>query len=155
MKTLILGLGNPFLSDDGVGIRVAQELRKRLTDVDIIEASIAGISILDYIVGYDKLIVVDSIKTGRGGPGKLHKLNLDYFDTTIHLSSLHGVDFPTAIELGKKLGYKIPKIINIYAIEIEDNFTFNEKCTTKVEACIPKVVQQIINEIKTDAEVAL
>ncbi len=148
MKTLILGLGNPILSDDGIGIRIVQELRKRVHDVDIIEASIAGLSILDHITGYNRLILIDSIKTGKGNPGDIYKLKLEDLSTTSHLSSSHGIDFITAIELGKKTGYKIPKIIDIYAIEIEDNTTFYEGCTTRVEENIPKIVEKIIQDLE-------
>ena len=145
MKTLILGLGNPILSDDGIGIRVARELKQKVKDVDVIEASVGGMSLLGHIQGYDKLIIVDSIKTEKGNPGDVYEMKPEDFVVTMHLSSLHGVNLSSAIELGRQLGYKIPQTIKIYAIEIEDNLTFSERCTEKVEASIPKVVKKIIN----------
>ncbi|MCK4338899.1 MAG: hypothetical protein KAW87_02775 [Candidatus Cloacimonetes bacterium] len=51
MKTLVLGLGNPILTDDGVGIRIANEIKKNCKDIDVIEASAAGLRIIDDVIG--------------------------------------------------------------------------------------------------------
>lgn len=149
MKTLVLGLGNTILSDDGVGIIVAKELKKRLNpqDFDIKEASIAGLSLLDEISGYDRLILIDSIKTSSSPAGKLRKIELKDFGTTSHLASFHNIDFATAIELGKRVGYKIPEIIDVYAIEVDDNSTFSEELTPKVKESIPTIVDKILADI--------
>ncbi|MDI6840010.1 MAG: hydrogenase maturation protease [bacterium] len=165
MKTLILGLGNPILSDDGVGVKIVQELKKVKTQrdcfadarndikIEIKEGNVAGISILDEIAGYDRLMVIDSIKTGKGKPGDVYKLKIEdlvgaYCNTSLpHLSYSHGVDFATVIKLGEKLGYKLPKVIDIYGIEIENNTTFSENCTKKVKTSIPKVVKKIMEEL--------
>jgi len=149
MKTLVLGIGNPILSDDSVGMRVAMELKSRPGKgyFDVKWASIEGLSILDEIAGYERLILIDSIKTGKGKPGDVYKLSLRDLNFASHLSSSHGVDFATAVELGKRVGYKIPEIIEIYAIEVEDNTTFAEGCTPKVKLKIPKIVDEIIEAI--------
>ena len=72
MKTLVLGLGNPILSDDGVGLRVARELENRLDqqEVTVVETSMAGLDLLDLLAGYDRAIIVDAIQTvgGKVGP---------------------------------------------------------------------------------------
>jgi hydrogenase maturation protease len=62
MKTVILGLGNPILTDDAVGIKIAQKLQEENPKLEVIETSEAGIALLDLITGYDKLIIIDSIK---------------------------------------------------------------------------------------------
>jgi len=147
MKTLILGFGNTILSDDGVGIKVAQEIKKRISDVEVKEASISGLSILEEITGYDRVVVIDSIKTHSGEPGELYKFCLDDFKPTIHLSSPHEVNFATAIELGRKYGYELPNLIDIYAIEIEDDRTFSEECTERIKKAIPDIVEQIIEDM--------
>ena len=70
MKTLILGLGNPYLCDDSAGLKVIKLLEKRISnpDISLNETSLAGINLLDYLIGYDKAIVVDAIKTPEGNP---------------------------------------------------------------------------------------
>ena len=148
MKTIILGLGNPILTDDAIGFRIAQELKHKTSDLEVIEASEAGIALLDYVIGYDKLIIIDSIKTGKGKPGELYKLELEDLKPTMDFSSSHGVDIATAFKVGEGLGYRMPKHVSIYAVEVRDNTTFGEKCTEEVEERIPFVVRQIIEEEK-------
>ena len=148
-KTLILGLGNPILSDDGVGIEIAHRIGERLSgckDVDVIEASIGGLGILDLIVGYEKLIVIDSIKTKEGKPGELYKLKYDDFRETIHSASPHDTNFATAIEIGRQCDIDIPEQIEIYAIEIKNNSIFSEQCTPEIKKVIPRIVEKILEQ---------
>ncbi|GAH47123.1 unnamed protein product [marine sediment metagenome] len=152
MKTLILGVGNPILTDDSVGICVANEIKKlSLPNVEVIETSLAGISLLEYVVGYERLIIIDSIKTEKEAPGTLYKLKLEDIGNSATTSYSHGINIRTAIGLGRKLGYKIPKIIEIYAIEIKDNTTFGEECTPAVKSKIPGIVDEITKIIKSDS----
>jgi hydrogenase maturation protease len=148
MKTLILGVGNPILTDDGVGIKIAHKLKERKPELEVIETSEAGIALLDFIAGYDKLIIIDSIRTGKGKPGELYKLGLKALKPAANLSSSHGMDIATAYEIGQGLGYSMPKRISLYAVEIEDNTTFGEECTGEVEERIPLITEQIIGEEK-------
>jgi hydrogenase maturation protease len=145
MKTLLLGLGNPILKDDSVGLKVVRELGEKVPkkDIDIEEASLANIDLLESIGTYDRLIIVDSIKTGEGSPGELYQLSLDDLRSTLHLSSPHDINLATALELGKRLGMHVPSEIRIYAIEIEDNQTFSETCTPSVGRAIPRIVEEI------------
>ena len=83
MRTLVLGLGNTILTDDGVGIRVAFEIEKLCSEPDVLEASAAGFRIVDDIIGYEKLILIDSIKTGNAKPGTLFKFTLEDFEKMI------------------------------------------------------------------------
>jgi len=145
VKTLILGFGNPILTDDGVGIRIAQKIKKENPYLEVIETSEAGIALIDHAAGYDKLVIIDSIKTEQK-PGELYKLELEDLKPTAYLSSSHGIDIATAFKLGESLGYKMPKHISLYAVEIRDNTTFGEECTEEIEKRIPFITKQIIEE---------
>ena len=150
MNTLILGVGNPILTDDGVGIKIAQRLKEEKPDLEVIETSEAGMAILDLIaiVNCDKLIIIDSIKTEQGELGELYRFELEDLKPAKDFSSSHGVDIATALELGQKLGYSLPNYISLYAVEIQDNTTFGEECTEKVKEKIPFITQQIIEKEK-------
>jgi len=84
MKTLILGLGNPILSDDSIGLRVAKELETRLNrpDVTVMEASVAGLDFLELLVGYDQAIIVDAIQTQGGKIGQVYQFEPEALDNT-------------------------------------------------------------------------
>ena len=148
MNTLILGIGNPILTDDGVGIKIAQRLKEENAKLKVIETSEAGITLLDLVADYDKLIIIDSIKTEKGKPGDLYKLELEDLKPSKDFSSSHGIGIATAFELGQRLGYRMPKYTSIYAVEIKDNTTFGEKCTEEVEQRIPFIVKQIVRKEK-------
>jgi hydrogenase maturation protease len=146
MKTLILGFGNPILTDDGVGIRIAQELEQEFPDLTVVATSEAGLSLLEEVTGYDRLIIIDSIRTGKGKPGELYQLGLEDLKPASDFSSSHGLDIATAFKLGEKMGYPMPEQLSIYAVEVKDNTTFGENCTQEVAQSIPFIVRQIIKE---------
>ena len=76
MKTLVLGLGNPIVTDDAVGLRVAQALKPLLThcpDIDISEDHWGGLRLMERMVGYNRAIIIDAICTGSL-PGTIHHL---------------------------------------------------------------------------------
>ena len=146
MNTLILGIGNPILADDGVGIKIAQKLKEEKAELAVTETSEAGIALLDLIVGYNKLIIIDSIKTERGKPGDLYKLELGDLKPSKDCSSSHRIGIATAFKLGQELEYSMPEFVSIYAVNIKNNSTFGEECTEAVKERIPFIAKQIIEE---------
>jgi len=148
MKTLLLGLGNPILRDDSVGLRVARELGRKIirNDVHVEEESLASMDLLESFGSYEQLIIIDSIKTEGGRPGELYPLRVDDLRSTLHVSSPHDINLATALELGKRLGMAVPGDVRIYAIEIEDNQTFSEACSPSVEEAIPWIVEEIVKK---------
>lgn len=150
MKTLILGLGNDILSDDGVGLLVARRLyekAKEHNDVYFDETMYSGIRILDSIVGYDKVILIDSIKTKTGEIGDYYKLTLEDLKKFSSKSGFsHGMGLLEAFEIAKKCKFVLPKQIIIYAIEIKDNSTFSEKISPELESALPEIVNKIYED---------
>jgi len=150
MKTLVLGTGNPIVSDDGVGIKVAHEVANQFNSpqVTVAETSAAGLRLLDSIVGYDKVIIIDAIQTKKGRAGQIYRMKPEDFSFAKHLSSPHQINLVTALELGKMLNLVMPQEITIFAVEAKDITSFNEKCTPEVEKAIPEVVKMVLEELK-------
>jgi len=149
MKTLVLGLGNPILSDDAAGIKVAREVAKQLNSpkVTVAETSEAGFSLLDSIGGYDKVIIIDAIQTKNGNAGQVYRMETEDFSFAKHLYSPHQINLATSLELGKMLNLAMPQEITIFAVEAKDITSFNEKCTPEVEKAIPEVVKMVLQEL--------
>jgi hydrogenase maturation protease len=145
MDILVLGVGNPVLTDDAVGFRVARLIKEAKPELTEIETAEAGLTLLELITGYERVIIIDSVKTGHGKPGTLHQFTLDQIDPSWNFCSTHGIDIRMAFELGRKLDYKLPAKISIYGIEVEDNKNFGEKCTEKVEHSIPQIARKIVD----------
>ena len=149
MKTLVLGIGSPILTDDGVAIHIVKQLNKAKLDADIELAATGGLGIIEMVVGYDRLILVDAIITGNE-LGTIFELSLDELQThpPVHFASTHDVSFIAALKLGRELmPEKMPSEIIIFAIEVEDITTFGEECTPKVQEAIPQVINLIKEKI--------
>ena len=156
MNVLVLGIGNPILTDDAVGILVVRQLHD--IDADVEEASVGGLTLLDFILGYDKVIIVDAVKRAKKNrnqreskkeskkekgskPGTISILTENEITRALHASCTHDVSFSEAIELGKRLfPEEMPSEIVIVGIEVQDTETFSETPTPPVERAIPEAV---------------
>ena len=141
----MLGVGNPILSDDGAGIHVARSLEKlAIPGIVVEELPASGLELLDFVYDYDRVIIVDAIKTGGGRPGDLYELTEADFEKTIHGSSPHGINIPTALAMGRAIvPERMPKEILFFAIEAEDIVNVSERLTPKVAEAIPGIVKKI------------
>jgi hydrogenase maturation protease len=152
VKTLVLGLGNMILTDDRVGMIVAEEVGRRVDadDVTVTQASIGGLGLLELVVGYEKVIIVDAIQTEEGQPGQVHRLYADEFRPHLRGASSHDISLATALELGRQLHEDIPGEIVILAVEAADVETFGEELTPAVAAAVPEVVELVLDELVTE-----
>ncbi len=150
VKTVIIGLGNPILSDDGVGIFTAREIKEKLppgAPVDVKEASLAGFNLLDLMLGYDKAIIIDSIQTRDGKVGEIYEFSPDALKETIRLVSIHDMNLATSLDFARMLKMPAPETVTIYAVEVEDNTTFKEGCSDKVADAIPIIVDKVLHHL--------
>ena len=148
-KVLLLGIGNPLLTDDGLGIIAARDIsEKKLTGVDFEEATASGIEVMEMMLDYEKVVVVDAIRWPDHEPGEVMRLEEKDFSHTVHGSSPHGVNISTAIALGRQTSRdRMPKEIVFYAMQAEDVSTFSEKMTQKVKENLPKLIALVVEEI--------
>jgi hydrogenase maturation protease len=152
VRTLLLGLGNELYGDDGVGIAVVKALRKdikkkkklakQFADVKIEECCLSGMALLDVIVGYDRLILVDTIKRKAPLPGRVHLLRPDQI-RAIPGPSPHYVSIPQTIEIGRKLGLCVPSKIVIIAIEAKNTYSLGEGLSEEMKEKIPDIIQKV------------
>jgi hydrogenase maturation protease len=151
MKTLVMGLGSPLLCDDSVGLKVAQELRGRMSsrpDIDVEEDVRGGLNLVERLAGYDRAIIIDAIVTGAP-PGSIHRLTPGDIPTQ-RSASQHDVNLPTALELGRQLGVPLPATENILlvGIEADDILTFSEECTPAVAGAITPAVELVLEALR-------
>jgi hydrogenase maturation protease len=152
MTTLILGLGNPLLTDDGVGLRVLQHLRPRLAgrpDVELDEDYCGGLRLMERLIGFDRAIIVDAICSGRR-PGEVRVLTPREVPTR-HSGSSHDADLRTALTLGRQAGARLPKDENIrlVAIEAAEVLTFGQECTPPVDSVIGRAARVVLKLLAT------
>ena len=150
-KTIVVGVGNKILGDDGVGIYVVNQLRKQVKNLDVTfeEAATGGLNLLDIIVGYDKAVIVDAVKSNNGEHGVVKRFSLDNFDT-MHSCNPHDVSLIEAIDMAKKIGEnRIPREIVVIGIMMKDiPFEFSDCLSDEIAMAVPKAVEMTFNEIR-------
>jgi len=147
-KILVLGIGNELAGDDIIGIKAVREVEKiGPSGVDYIQISTGGLQILESILGYEKVLIVDSIET-ISPEKRILKLESEDFINATFLSSPHDVNFPTALEIGKKTSPELmPKLMKIIGIEIPIQEYISEKVSEETIAKMPTLKKMILNEI--------
>ena len=150
MKTVIIGLGNTVLSDDGAGVFVARILSGRfeLGDVSVIETESAGMNLMEMLGGFDRAFLIDAILLNGEDAGTVFRLRADDLQITPRLSSCHDIDIVTALELGRQLGLHMPEEVTIFAIQGDDMKTLHEGCTPQVEAVLEPLADEVEGLVK-------
>jgi hydrogenase maturation protease len=151
--TLVLGLGNPLLSDDSVGLRLAERLRPLLAGNPSIEVDVdywGGLRLMERLVGYDRAIILDAICSGAT-PGTLFRLGPGDMPTQ-HSASAHDLSLPTALALGRQMGAKLPQddAILLIALEAADTLSFGESLTPQVKAALPLAEQAVLQALEME-----
>lgn len=143
---VIVGLGNPILSDDGVGRRAAAALGGRFPGARVETIPMIGMDLLDRIAGHEVLVIVDAAATGRAPIGSLSRLQEP--DKSLHIASSHGPDLHQILSLGRSLGLHIPQTILIYGIEIGTEIPYGESLSSNLQARLESAVQDIAADIE-------
>lgn len=139
--TRILCLGNDLLADDSLGHVVASHLLPYATvDTEIISTPEAGFHLLDYVLDTRRLIVVDSVLTGKAPVGTIHLLHENELNVVAG-GSPHYVGLYESLVLARTLNLRVAKEVILVAVEIADCTTVGGKMNSALYATIPKVVQ--------------
>ena len=147
--TVIIGMGNPLLSDDGVGIAVAHAVAARLQgcrDLTVTELHTGGIRLMEAMAGFKRAVVVDAMLSGAP-PGTVQRFDPQDFVTTKNTLSSHDTNFGTAYELGLMAGVELPERVSFWGIEAREFDLFGERFTDEVAAAVPVAVERIVAQI--------
>lgn len=150
MKTLIIGLGNPILGDDGVGWQIASQLQaidEIPSDVTIDCLAIGGFSLMEALIGFDRAILVDAIVTQQKPVGSVKLYKLEELPNPFigHMGSAHDTSLQNALAVGYSLGVHLPIDISIVAVEAQNVYEFSENLTPPVAAAMPEAIAIIRN----------
>jgi len=145
-NTLIIGIGNLLMGDEGVGIRIIEMLERRddlPPSVMLLDGGTAGYALIDYMKGYDKIIILDAVKGGKK-PGSLYRLTSE---DIIHRQDLklfgHQIDLAEVLQLANRLG-ELPEtvIIGVEPLDID----YGMELSKEVRTVTPFVIQNILKE---------
>ncbi len=149
LRLLVLGLGNDILTDDAIGLRIVRALREPLAGVefiDTLETEEMGLSLLDHIVGYDELVIVDAIQTGTAPPGHLHRFDGRELPSR-RTGAPHFLGVGDTLALGRLLDLPMPGQVTILAIEVADPLTLGTDVTPALAQAFPGLVKRVSDEV--------
>ena len=149
-RILVLGIGNDIQKDVGIPVRLTEDLQQVLKtiSVDFENLYVGGLELLEYINGYRGLVFIDTMKTEKRIPGRVHVFNVDNYRETLHLSCRHDVSFHMTLEIGKTLGFDIPDKILILGIEILEDMEFGSALSTDLKYHYPEILAQVRNHVE-------
>lgn len=149
-KTLILGIGNPMLSDEGIGVHLVNEFMKKNTfpKCTYLTDYLISLDLLMKINGYTQLFVINAVKAGKKPPGSLYVFDINDYAGTLHLQNYHDIGLKQLIMLGKKLGILMPETIQIIGVEIEQEYCFDSAFSSIIEDQYQDILARVSTLIK-------
>ena len=147
-KIVILGVGNVLLSDEGVGVHVANEMIKMElpANVSVVEGGTDGFRLLNVITEADRLIVVDAVKAG-GEPGTIYRFDINDVRNSPSgfKTSVHQIGILEVIDLSGLIG-KTPHttVIGVEPKSLEMSLELSPEIKDKV----PRVIELVLEDLK-------
>ncbi len=138
--TLVIGVGNTLRSDDGLGVRVAEEIQKlKLKDVEVLTSRGENIDLLTLWKGYRRVVILDAMESHSKEPVKVFFAHAEPLPAAFEKTSTHGMGPLECIELARALG-ELPPYLAVIGIAGK-NFEIGESLTEKATQAIPKAIQ--------------
>ncbi len=143
-----MGMGNPVVSDDRVGLAVAEEFRRLLAEapiegVTVLESTRGGFELIDLLSGFSEAVIIDCLTLPEPSPGRVRRLSLDRVSGSARLINAHELSITQVFELAAKMGIEMPGAVEIFAIEGGDTSTISEEITPAVAAAIAPLAREI------------
>jgi hydrogenase maturation protease len=144
---LVLGIGNILLRDEGVGVRVIEQMQKISLpdDVELVDGGTAGADLLDVLAERRKVIVIDAVQADCE-PGTVLRFSADDLTQPDGVGmSLHELGLGEALKMTKQLGCA-PEDVVVFGIKPGD-ISCGLELTEEIAASVPKVIELVLAEI--------
>jgi hydrogenase maturation protease len=146
-KTMVLGVGNLLLSDEGVGVHVVKRLMEMPLPpgVEVIDGGVGGLGLMGTLIGADRLIVIDAVRAGEA-PGSIYRFGIE--DLTKYPErykmSVHEIGIVEVLHLSRLLG-RIPKttIIGVEPKSLEMGMDLSPE----IHARVPRIIELVLDEL--------
>jgi hydrogenase maturation protease len=133
---LVLCLGNPLRRDDAVALRIADALeRAPLPGAAVRRSAVSGLYLLDEMEGFDRVVVVDAVRTGARPAGTVLSFPLEDLRAP-EGPSPHSIGLPSALARARAAGAPVPSRLHVVAVEVLEMETVGEGLTPPVAAAV-------------------
>ena len=148
MNAAVIGVGNPYRRDDGVGPAVIEALRDRVgRSVTLTVCDGEPTQLLDAWVGTDLAVVVDAVLCEPAEPGRIHRSGADATTAAATgWAGSHALGIPDAIRLAEVLD-RAPRRLVVFAVEAAD-IGFGCGLSREVAAAVPDLVETVLGELR-------
>ncbi len=154
MNTLVIGLGNPILGDDGVGWVVAEGIARLTEDrpeIEVDTVALGGLSLMERLTGSNRVILIDAIFTGQEPIGTVRQFTLKDIPnlTAGHSASAHDTSLHNALNVGRSMHIPLPEDENviIVAIETKNVYDFSQELSPAIATAVPESIKVVMNLI--------
>lgn len=146
-RAAVIGIGNLFRHDDGVGLVAAEFLEPVRLDADVLLETGEPTRLIDAWEGRSLTVVIDAIRAGSD-PGTVHRVEagVDGFPDGGHYTSTHGAGLEAAFHLACALG-RAPDRLIVYGIEPAD-VSEGRGLTPTVSAALPGLIDRVAQEVR-------
>jgi len=147
-KTLVLGLGNILLRDDGAGVRVVERLSQSAglpPEVEVLDGGTLGMDLLPYLEGVDRLVVVDAVDMGVT-PGTVARFQGDNVPIALTLKvSPHQAGLADLLAAARLCGLCPREVIlwGVQPAEVDVGLELSEPVSAAVEALVDWVFREL------------
>jgi hydrogenase maturation protease len=144
---LVIGIGNPFRSDDRAGLEVARRMKRSANDrLAVLEFGGNPLALLDIWKGFDEVLLIDAV-TSKSQPGTFQIINAveQSIPASMFNTSTHNLSVAEAIEMARNLE-RLPKRLLVYGIEGK-KFQFGETLSPQMNGVIEEVVHHILSHV--------
>ncbi|MFZ0834851.1 MAG: hydrogenase maturation protease [Mycobacterium sp.] len=140
----VIGIGNGFRRDDGVGPAVAAAVEaRRIPGVRVLTEAADPVTVLDAWAGARLAVLIDAVVTETPQPGRIHRCTADQLAGSPAVSS-HAVDVATLLALGEALD-RMPDDVVVFAVGAAET-GYGPGLTPEVAAAVPRVVDAVVAE---------
>jgi hydrogenase maturation protease len=150
-SSIVVGLGNPVLGDDGAGWAVADVVEEWLggagrADVRVERLAVGGLTLMEHLIGFRHAVVVDALLTGDDPPGTVRRLRLEDLPgrDASHIDSAHDASLADAIDAARALGAAAPETVDLVTIEAADVLELRESLGLAVAAAVPRAAALVL-----------
>lgn len=150
-KIVVLGIGNLLLSDEGVGVHVANKMMEMNlpAGVEVVEGGTDGFGLMNVVTGAERVIVVDAVKAG-GAPGSIYRFDIkdapSYPDA--YKTSVHQIGILEVVHLSELIG-QTPET-TIIGVEPK-SLDMGMELSPEVQAKLPRIIELVLDEVKRPA----
>lgn len=148
LKTLVLGIGNTVMSDDGAGVKVVQRIQReyRMPEhVDVVDGGTLGLDLLPMLEGIELLIVIDAVETGKA-PGTCVRLTGEELPIALETKvSPHQMGLKDLLAVARLLGH-FPREMVLIGVQ-PASIDMDTELTPAVEAKVDVLIGMVLKEL--------